>query len=189
MQEYFYAWKNGTIKGNFLSGSATKDNDRILYFGGVEGLNYFDPSQMKTSKKELRLRINQLQVVNRDANEIIPDQLTQGIEHVKSIEFNHKQTSFSFHFAVINDHLDPNYFYAYRLKGFDKNWIISDNSRVATYTNIPYGEYTFEVKASSKRNVWDIKQQTIQVKILSHCGEGGGPTQSMPSYFFLLVCL
>lgn len=167
MQEYFYAWKNGTIKGNFLSGSATKDNDRILYFGGVEGLNYFDPSQMKTSKKELRLRINQLQVVNRDANEIIPDQLTQGIEHVKSIEFNHKQTSFSFHFAVINDHLDPNYFYAYRLKGFDKNWIISDNSRVATYTNIPYGEYTFEVKASSKRNVWDIKQQTIQVKILS----------------------
>ncbi len=165
-EDYFYGWKNGTLKNSFLSGSATKDQNNHLYFGGVGGLNFFDPSQMKINTKKFRLKINHLKVVNRDANEIIPDQLIDGIENIKSVEFNHKQTSFSFQFSVINDHLDPNYFYAYRLKGFDKDWITTENKRIATYTNIPYGDYTFEVKAGTKRNNWDIAPQAMQIRIL-----------------------
>jgi signal transduction histidine kinase/ligand-binding sensor domain-containing protein/DNA-binding response OmpR family regulator len=163
---YFYSWKNGTLKDRFLSGSAAKDKDGVLYFGGVGGLNHFDPSQIKKTKMELRLRINQLKIVNRDAEEIIPEQLSVGIEQIKTLKLNHEQTSFSFQFSVINDHLDPNYFYAYRLNGFDKDWITTENTRVATYTNIPYGNYTFEVKAGTKRNIWDIQTQTIELKIL-----------------------
>ncbi|BAX78852.1 hybrid sensor histidine kinase/response regulator transcription factor [Labilibaculum antarcticum] len=163
---YFYSWKNGTLKNRFLSGSAAKDKDGILYFGGVGGLNHFDPARIKKTKMELRLRINQLKIVNRDAEELIPEQLSVGIEQIKTLKLNHKQTSFSFQFSVINDHLDPNYFYAYRLKGFDKDWITTKNTRVATYTNIPYGNYTFEVKAGTKRKLWDIQTQTIELKIL-----------------------
>ncbi|RXQ94540.1 hybrid sensor histidine kinase/response regulator [Ancylomarina salipaludis] len=165
-EDYFYGWKNGTLKDNYLSGSASIDQNNRIYFGGVGGLNYFDPKQMKTSQSRFHLKINQIQIVNRNANEIIPEQLSKGIEQLKSIKLNHKQTSFSFQFSVINDHLDPNYFYAYRLKGFDKNWITTQNKRIATYTNIPYGDYTFEVKAGSKRNIWDIAPQAIQVRIL-----------------------
>ncbi|MGZ2369938.1 hybrid sensor histidine kinase/response regulator transcription factor [Ancylomarina sp. YFZ004] len=166
-QAYYYTWKNGTLKDRFLSGSAGIDQNGLLYFGGVGGVNFFDPKQMKTSKKEFQLRINQLDIVNRDANEIIPDQIHEGIEQVKKIELNHKQTSFSFQFSVINDHLDPNYFYAYRLKGFNTNWITTENNRIATYTNIPYGDYTFEVKAGTKRNLWDIEPRAIQMTVLS----------------------
>ena len=166
-QVYSYTWKNGTLKEKFLSGSASLDQKGLLYFGGVGGVNFFDPKKMKTSKKEFQLRINQLDIVNRDANEIIPDQIYEGIEQVKTIELNHKQTSFSFQFSVINDHLDPNYFYAYRLKGFNTNWISTETNRIATYTNIPYGDYTFEVKAGTKRNLWDIEPRAIQVTVLS----------------------
>ncbi len=166
-QEYDYTWKNGTLKNRFLSGSASKGQDGTLYFGGVGGLNYFKPSQMKTQQKKLNLYINQIKIVNRDAEEIIPQKLSKGIEHLKKLELNYKQTSFSFHFSVINDHLDPNYFYAYRLKGFDKEWISSENARTATYTNIPYGAYTFEVKAGTKRNRWDIAARKIQIKVLA----------------------
>lgn len=166
-QAYSYTWKNGTLKDKFLSGSSSMDLNGKLYFGGVGGVNFFDPKQMKTCKKEFQLRINKLDIVNRDANEIIPNQIHKGIEQVKKIELNHKQTSFSFQFSVINDHLDPNYFYAYRLKGFNKNWITTENNRIATYTNIPYGDYTFEVKAGTKRNLWDIKPRAIQVTVLS----------------------
>ena len=165
-RSYFYSWKNGTLKDRFLSGSAAKDKDGVLYFGGVGGLNHFDPSRIKKTKKELRLRVNQLKIVNRDAEELIPEQLSVGIEQIKTLKLNHKQTSFSFQFSVINDHLDPNYFYAYRLKEFDNDWITTENMRVATYTNIPYGNYTFEVKAGTKRDVWDIQTQTIELKIL-----------------------
>ena len=166
-QVYSYTWKNGTLKERYLSGSCGADKYGQLYFGGVGGVNFFYPNQMKTTKKQFQLRINHLEILNRDANEIIPDQITEGIEQVKTIKLNHKQTSFSFQFSIINDHLDPNYFYAYRLKGFNTNWITTETNRIATYTNIPYGEYTFEVKAGTKRNVWDIEPRTMQVIVLS----------------------
>ncbi|MDE5422153.1 response regulator [Ancylomarina sp. DW003] len=166
-QVYSYTWKNGALKERYLSGSSGVDKRGRLYFGGVEGVNFFHPNLMKTTKKQFQLRINHLEILNRDANEIIPKQLTEGIEQLKSIKLNHKQTSFSFRFSVINDHLDPNYIYAYRLKGFDKNWITTEQNRIATYTNIPYGDYTFEVKASSKRDLWDIEARSIQVSVLS----------------------
>ena len=166
-QIYSYTWKNGTLKERFLSGSSSIYRNGLLYFGGVGGVNFFDPKEMKTNKKEFQLRINQLDIVNRDANKIIPHQLVNGIEQTKSIELNHKQSSFSFQFSVINDHLGPNYFYAYRLKGFNNNWVNTENNRIATYTNIPYGNYTFEVKAGTKKNVWDIEPQAIQVTVLS----------------------
>lgn len=165
-KDYYYTWKNGAIKGSYLSGSSFKDKDGILYFGGVGGLNFFDPAKMQTSKKKLNLYINQLQIVNRNAESIIPEQLSSGIEHVKQLTLDHKQTAFSFQFSIINDHLNPNYFYSYRLKGFDNNWITTENNRVATYTNIPYGDYTFEVKAGSKIDQWDIEGKSIQIKIL-----------------------
>ncbi|SMO52235.1 hypothetical protein SAMN06265379_102217 [Saccharicrinis carchari] len=166
-QEYFYSWKNGTLRKPFLSGSAFNDNGKTLYFGGVGGINYFEPARIKTDRKQFHLAINGLKIVNRDADEIIPEQLSIGIEQLRSLTLNHQQTSFSFGFSVINDYLNPNYFYAYRLKGFDEDWLSTDNIRMATYTNIPYGQYTFEVKAGSKRNVWDIGTRSVQIKILA----------------------
>ena len=165
-EEYFYTWKNGTIKGKFLSGSSFIDSDGLVYFGGIEGINYFNPNSMQTKKKDLNLYINHMEIVNRNANEIIPEQIANGIEHTQSLQLNHNQTSFSFKFSVVNDHLDPNYVYAYRLKGFNDNWITTTNNRLATYTNIPYGNYKFEVKAGTELNDWNISAKSIDIEIL-----------------------
>lgn len=165
-EEYFYTWKNGIIKGKFLTGSAFQDSDGIIYFGGIEGVNYFNPNSMQTQKKDLNLYINHIEIVNRHADEIIPEQVANGIEQTKTLKLNHNQTSFSFQFSVINDHLGPNYSYAYRLKGFNDNWITTRENRVATYTNIPYGDYKFEVKAGTKPNDWNIAAKSIDIKIL-----------------------
>lgn len=165
-EEHTYTWKNGITKGTFRSGCTYKDQDGILYFGGIEGLNHFDPTQMQTKDKELNLYINKLEIVNRNAEDIIPEQLNEGVEQLKELHLNHNQTSFSFQFSVVNDHLDPNYIYAYRLKGFNDKWISSTTNRIATYTNIPYGDYTFEVKAGSKPNIWDVGQKQISIQII-----------------------
>lgn len=164
-EEFFYTWKNGTIRGKYLSGSTFSDTEGVIYFGGIEGINYFNPNNMQTQKKDLNLYINDMEIVNRDAREIIPNQLESGIEQTHHLQLNHNQTSFSFGFSVVNDHLDPNYVYAYRLKGFNDNWI-TNNNRVATYTNIPYGDYTFEVKAGTKLNDWNIPPKSVNITVL-----------------------
>ena len=45
--------------------------------------------------------------------------------------------------------------YAYRLIGFDPDWIATDPSvRLASYTNLPPGEYTLELRGSNRDGRW-----------------------------------
>ncbi len=54
--------------------------------------------------------------------------------------------------------------YAYRLKGFNENWIYVDASgRNATYTNLDAGSYTFEVKASNVFGKWPEKYEQLEI--------------------------
>ena len=55
--------------------------------------------------------------------------------------------------------------YAYRLKGFD-NWNYIKNNRKAIYTNIPKGDYVFQVKSTNSDGVWSNKIKEIPITIL-----------------------
>ena len=45
--------------------------------------------------------------------------------------------------------------YAYRLRGFDADWIPAEpRSRAVTYTNVPPGIYTLQLRGSNRNGVW-----------------------------------
>ncbi|MCJ8273201.1 MAG: ATP-binding protein, partial [Psychrosphaera sp.] len=53
--------------------------------------------------------------------------------------------------------------YAYRLKNWDSDWISSGQFRQAIYTNLPSGDYVFEVRAANTDGSWS--KQTTRLKI------------------------
>ena len=56
--------------------------------------------------------------------------------------------------------------YAYKLDGYDKDWIEAGTQRTATYTNLFTGNcYTFHVKAANSDGVWTTKEDLITVII------------------------
>jgi len=157
---------DGLQDNMFLARSAFKEKDGLLYFGGVKGLNYFNPKDLTKRIPNPNLFINTIEVLNQPVESILPDQITSGISNTKSLKLTYNQSSFSFKFSAIDNILNPSFSYAYRLKGFDKDWIPSHPERVATYTNIPPGNYTFEVKAGTKKGVWNIAPQKFDIKIM-----------------------
>lgn len=56
--------------------------------------------------------------------------------------------------------------YAYRLVGFEENWVDAADKRTATYTNLPAGTYHFEVRAQNAAGVWSTKPATLAVRVL-----------------------
>ena len=62
-----------------------------------------------------------------------------------------QESVFSLEFSALH-YTDPaRNSYAYRLNGFDRDWVITDaNHRSATYTNLDPGTYMFEVKAGQR---------------------------------------
>lgn len=53
--------------------------------------------------------------------------------------------------------------YAYKLDGFDKDWVYSSRNHTASYTNVPDGSYTFRVKSSDGSNQWMEKETVMNI--------------------------
>ena len=177
-----YYITDGLQDNTFLTRSAFKDYKGMLYFGGAKGLNYFYPKDLHKKESHPILQINTIEVLNQPAEVLLPEQVSAGIANVKSLKLKYNQSSFSIRFAALDNILYPKHFYAYRLKGFDKDWIESHFERSATYTNIPAGNYTFEVKAGTRDDLWDIPTKSISIVIEQ-------PFWNKPIAWILYLCI
>lgn len=170
-----YNSKNGNVKSFYktdgLQGnsykrrSAYKSKDGMLFFGGENGVNGFFAKSLLQREIAPKLFINSIEILNKPASAIIPEQLSTVVENVKFLDLKSQQASFSFRFSAIENILNTNYYYAYRLKGFDEEWITPKSERTATYTNVPSGNYIFEVRAGTKIGTWDIGTRQIEIEI------------------------
>ncbi len=55
--------------------------------------------------------------------------------------------------------------FRYRLAGFDTEWVNAGSRRVAYYTNLPPGTYTFQVMAATGRENWTGADAAVGVRI------------------------
>ena len=75
---------------------------------------------------------------------------------LKKLVFDYQHNIFSLEFAALELTAPEKNLYAYKLEGFNNEWVYTDaKNRVATYTNLDPGHYTFKVKASSRDGVWN----------------------------------
>jgi signal transduction histidine kinase len=51
------------------------------------------------------------------------------------------------------------------MKGFNKDWVYSGSERLATYTQLDPGEYTFRVKGSNGDGVWNEKGTSVKIVV------------------------
>ncbi|GLR18894.1 hybrid sensor histidine kinase/response regulator [Portibacter lacus] len=162
---YKYYRTDGLQGDIFNRRSAFKDPSGILYFGGNNGLNYFNPSEMKPVNIKGSLYFNEIEILNKPAASIIPDQVNYGLNNIDQLRFTYKQSSFGFQFSAVGNILNPNFRYEYRLKGFEEEWQEPRNNLFVSYTNIPHGDYSFEVRASSENEEWNIPTKKIDIHI------------------------
>ena len=83
-----------------------------------------------------------------------------------SISLRYNENRLSFHYVGLyyqNSQLNQ---YAYKLDGYDKDWIPAGTQRMATYTNLSPGHYTFRVKAANSDGVWNEQGDSFSFTIL-----------------------
>jgi DNA-binding CsgD family transcriptional regulator len=92
--------------------------------------------------------------------------LTRSITWTEDLRLSHRQNSISFTFSALNYILPRKNLYAYRLEGFDGDWIhVGAASRTARYTNLDPGRYLFRVKGANNDGVWNDEGAAIRVII------------------------
>lgn len=83
----------------------------------------------------------------------------------KEITLSHDDRMISLSFAALSYCTPEKNNYAYKLDGFDKDWIDAHNYNKATYTNLPAGHYLFHVKASNNAYVWNENGAALKIVV------------------------
>jgi streptogramin lyase len=157
---------DGFQNNYYMPRSAFKDTNGILYFGSKEGVNFFDPKKLTKEKSTAKLFINDIQVLNKPAEILLENQITSDVFNLNHLYLDNDQSSFSLKFSAIDNILNPNFSYSYKLGGFDEEWKTVYTEGLATYTNIPPGEYILDIKANeiNEAAVISTKQIAITIK-------------------------
>ncbi len=158
---------NDGFQGNqFFWGAGFKGKNGQLFFGGTKGLYVINTKEIKTNRHIPNVVITDFKIFNQSVKLNEKDSiLTRNISYTKKIQLSYKQNVFSIEFASLDFVSPKKNKYAYRMEGFDKNWIYSGNRRFVTYTNLDPGNYVFRVKGSNNDGLWNNKGISLQIII------------------------
>jgi signal transduction histidine kinase/ligand-binding sensor domain-containing protein/CheY-like chemotaxis protein len=154
-----YDASDGLQSNEFNGGAAFKSADGDMYFGGVNGFNHFHPARVTDSSFRPSIVLTGLRKLDQQTR------LDSSLSELSDIELSYKDYGFAFEFASL-DYTNPSKNqYAYKLEGFDKDWIYSGTGRAAIYTNLDGGDYTFRVKGTNSDGVWNEQGTSIGLHI------------------------
>ncbi|MCK4965740.1 PAS domain S-box protein, partial [bacterium] len=85
---------------------------------------------------------------------------------VEELSFSHRDNVFSFEFASLCYNLPERNQYAYKMEGFNDEWVYSGARRYAIFTNLNPGNYVFRAKGTNSDGVWNEEGTSVKVVIV-----------------------
>lgn len=157
---------DGLQSNEFNRYSFGKTAEGLLFFGGMNGITYFNPQKIKTlSPPEVvftEFRLFNKPVIPRNTSSI----LKVGLNSTKQIRLKYNENVLTFQFAAMDYRKPGNLRYRYIMEGFDKNYIYAGSAREATYSNLDPGEYHFRVQANYGTARWGDKYASLKLIII-----------------------
>ena len=126
-----------------------KDREGRLWFPTIKGVAMIDPARIKTNSQPPPVVIEQIRIDD------------QSIAPADRVELSPGTTRFDLYYTAPSFVAPEKVRFKYMLEGFDKDWIDSGTRRVAYYTNLRPGDYTFKVIASNNDGVWNHSGATL----------------------------
>lgn len=144
---------DGLQSFEFNTGAHYKDQKGQLYFGGLKGINWFQPDYLQFNTAAPRTVLTKLEVLN------VPTPL------LPNSAFAYNQNTVSFTFAGLHFSQPERNSYTYFLEGYDSDWSQPLTSNFARYAKLPPGDYTFKALSSNYDDVWGTSPATYSFRV------------------------
>ena len=159
---------NDGLQGNqFIARSSFKSSDGRMYFGGINGFNVFHPERFVNNPYIPPVYVTDIRFPN-----LSDDQKTKELIHLDKplymadkVTLSYENNSFTIRFVALSYENPAKNRYAYILNGVDKEWVLNSEGNTASYTNLPPGEYKFEVRGTNNDYQWNDKNTTLVIVI------------------------
>jgi signal transduction histidine kinase/DNA-binding response OmpR family regulator len=158
---------DGVLGKNFTEASVFSNNKGEIFFGGTDGLTWFQPEEIVEQAETFKPVFTKLSVLN---NEIVAGNkkksiLKKTITHTEEIELSYRQNNFEIEFSALDYRAMGGNLYKYKLENYDENWHFIGSKRYVNFSNLRPGEYTLLVKSSNSHNGWNEEPARLVLKI------------------------
>ena len=156
--DYYYA-EDGLQSNEFLFDAAIKGKDGSIYFGGSNGVSYVEPEKIYKNPNPPMIDISS---VYKDGEKVI---FGSDVNGSKKLNVTYRDRGIAFDFNGLNYTRTMKNQYKYRMVGYDPDWINAGGRRFTSYTNLPPGEYIFQVTGSNNDGLWNENPAEVQVNV------------------------
>ncbi len=153
-----FGLENGLQDLEFNGNAQLRLADGRIAFGGIRGINLFAPERVNDSQFEAPVVLTS---VFAGGAPVTLDPGRSG-----ELEIPQESRTLRLSFAALDFFSPQNNRFAYRLEGFDPEFVDADTVPHAAYTNLPPGKYLFRVRGTNRDGVWSRHEATLPLRIV-----------------------
>nr|HMT29098.1 two-component regulator propeller domain-containing protein [Bacteroidia bacterium] len=160
-----YTQKDGIAFNEFNRISFYKSKSGTFYFGGIDGVTGFTPSDFINDEQQLNVPL-QILSYNQFINQTNTlSDLTGELLQKSEIVMKPGDKFFTLRFRLMNFEKEkPSY--AYKFDGYDAGWTyVNENS--IRISNLPSGKYTLRIKGQNHQGKWSTSELAIPVTVIA----------------------
>ncbi|MBX7220472.1 MAG: protein kinase [Blastocatellia bacterium] len=139
---YTFTVEDGLPNNEFNGGSSYRDGKGRIWGGSIGGAVVYEPDREVPEPREKRLTLERLQV---NGESVVVHPVANGMEYLLPEPLRYDQNNLLAEFSLLSFFREKNTAYRIRLEGFDQGapgWMVDFKKE---YTNLPAGQYRFEV--------------------------------------------
>lgn len=146
--------------------AAMEDSKGYLWFGTVNGVTIYDPSDDLPNDFEPQTNITDIKLFFESTDwSVFSDSLMNWTFLPYDLVLPYNQNHLSFEFIGIDLKTPQKVKYKWILEGFDRQWSPVSDKHEATYSYVPFGDYTFKVKACNGDGIWNKEPVSFSFSI------------------------
>lgn len=161
-----YFVSDGITDAEFNRKAHFQTPDGTLYFGGLNGINAFNPADFNeagNAQPEMPLVITAFQQLDASSNRLVDH--TAELLGSGTIVLRPDDRFFNLELALLSyddSHLIQ---YAWKIEGLDKDWHYQ-KERHLNFGGLPYGTFALRIKAKAANGQWSNRELNLTVRVL-----------------------
>ncbi|MEP7256669.1 MAG: two-component regulator propeller domain-containing protein, partial [Ferruginibacter sp.] len=149
--------QDGLQENEFNTNSVFKTTNGEFFFGGVNGVNSFYPSDIRSLKKAVKLFVTSVASNGKRMADT-------SFWNLSFLSFTYKNNDLSFEFVAQGPRNPDQYVYQYKVAGLSNRWISNGNNSSLSLL-FPPGEYDLQLAAGDEFDENAIPQKQIHLVI------------------------
>ncbi|KKM71397.1 hypothetical protein LCGC14_1431020, partial [marine sediment metagenome] len=159
-----YSLQDGLKGMDFLLNSVLLDSKNRIWWGSSKSLIMLDMNNFSIPVEPPALQLNRIEIneqfvdyrhlKDNDSVKVNFIGVAKFYNYPLDLELPYNNNHLTFHFSAIDWSAPHKIKYSYKMEGLNSNWSLPTSEAKADYRGLPYGTYTFKVRAIGEAQKW-----------------------------------